>query len=325
VSVYLFTPLKNSLRLPGYVLLSAAKRTAKKQRIWRKASIMTNVLLDLKLPDDQRRERIFNGNILLFSARPSTIALCNYAQAMIRETYGSEDPQRAQFSMKVEEFVARTSPLKTRFTNDQHTKKLIQQILVDFGCDLENTLFDVPRLRVVTHGGYLVSGVGYAYKAHRDIWYASPSSQVNWWMPVYPLDEKRSLALYPSYWNRSISNTSSEFDYGEWCRVGRTQATSQITVDKRKHPLPTEEIDSSGEFKVVCDAAAMIAFSASHLHATVPNSSGLTRFSIDFRTIRLDDLKANRGAPNIDSAAKGSTLGDFLRASDFSSYSKDLL
>jgi hypothetical protein len=52
------------------------------------------------------------------------------------------------------------------------------------------------------------------------------------------------------------------------------------------------------------------------MHATVPNTSNRTRFSIDFRTVHLDDVVDGRGAPNIDSECTGTTLRDFLRASD---------
>ncbi len=92
-------------------------------------------------------------------------------------------------------------PLKSKFTNDLATKKLVQEILADFGLDLDKTYFDVPRLRVVTSDKFLTSGVGYAYKAHRDTWYGSPASQINWWLPVFDLDVEQTLALYPSYWH----------------------------------------------------------------------------------------------------------------------------
>ncbi len=52
------------------------------------------------------------------------------------------------------------------------------------------------------------------------------------------------------------------------------------------------------------------------MHSTVPNTSGETRFSIDFRTVHIDDVISKGGAPNIDSACTGTSLGDFLRASD---------
>ena len=53
------------------------------------------------------------------------------------------------------------------------------------------------------------------------------------------------------------------------------------------------------------------------MHSTVDNTSGRTRFSIDFRTVHRDDVLARRGANNIDSECTGTTLRDYLRGTDF--------
>ncbi len=58
-------------------------------------------------------------------------------------------------------------------------------------------------------------------------------------------------------------------------------------------------------------------FSAAQLHSTVPNASGLVRYSIDFRTVHLDEVRSRKGARNIDSACTGSTMGDYIRGTDF--------
>jgi hypothetical protein len=273
---------------------------------------------DLSLTDDTRRQHIFDGSIVLTSPVASVAALCDRARLMIEDAFSPRAPRQAQFSLAVEEFVKIIGPLKSQFTNQLRTKELVRDVLSQFGCDLASTYFDVPRLRIATHGGYLTAGMGYAYRPHRDIWYASPTSQVNWWIPVYRLKAEQALAFYPSYWDRPVRNSSGDFDYDEWCRIGRQQAASQIDVDTRRHPLPQEDVSADAELKFVCDAGATICFSSAHLHATAPNTSGMTRFSLDFRTIRLDDVRSGRGAHNIDSAATGSTLGDFIRASDFS-------
>jgi len=60
----------------------------------------------------------------------------------------------------------------------------------------------------------------------------------------------------------------------------------------------------------------MILFSGAQLHSTVPNDSGRTRFSIDFRTVHFDDVVDHRGALNIDSECTGTTMHDYLRATD---------
>jgi hypothetical protein len=69
----------------------------------------------------------------------------------------------------------------------------------------------------------------------------------------------------------------------------------------------------------------MLIFSAAQLHSTVPNTSGRTRFSIDFRTVSLMDLETGRGAPNIDNRSTGTTLRDFLRASDFTPVPEEVI
>jgi hypothetical protein len=127
----------------------------------------------------------------------------------------------------------------------------------------------------------------------------------------------RAMSFFPEYWNKAVTNSSGDFDYGEWCRVGRTMAASQVMEDTRKHPLPLTTVETRSELRIAGTKGDVILFSAAQLHSTAPNQSGLTRFSIDFRTINLDDLDGGRGAPNIDSRATGTTVGDFLRASDF--------
>jgi hypothetical protein len=55
----------------------------------------------------------------------------------------------------------------------------------------------------------------------------------------------------------------------------------------------------------------------------VPNTSGKTRFSIDFRTVHIEDVRARREAPNVDSACTGTSLRDFLRAKDFERFPEE--
>jgi hypothetical protein len=278
---------------------------------------MIQLHLNAPSADNERRSRIFSGDFFVYSARDSVMALCSHARQMIAETFPDREPETAQYAFGVQDFAAKIGPLKSRFTNDLRTKELVRNILLDFGHDPGETYFDVPRLRVVTSDNFLTSGVGYAYKAHRDTWYSSPQSQVNWWFPVYGLASERTLAFYPKYWSQAVQNSSQDFDYGEWVRVGRQMATAQVGKDTRKHPLPTETIDPAAEMRLVLGAAESVLFSASHLHATVPNSSGKTRFSLDFRTVHLGDLLSKTGSPNLDNGSRGTTLADFLRTSDF--------
>jgi hypothetical protein len=278
---------------------------------------MVGIYVNHDLPDVKRRSLVFDGDLLLYTRTTESAGLADHAIKLISEAFAPFEPQQAQFSLSVEDFIMRVGPLKTRFTNDPYTKELVTALLKAFGCDLESTYFDVPRLRVVPHGDYLSAGVSYAYKAHRDVWYSSPSAQVNWWMPVFPVTADRAMSFFPEYWSVPVRNSSAEFDYGEWCAFGRRMAASQVKEDVRKHPLPLEPVSIKSELRVAGTKGDVILFSAAQLHATATNSSGLTRFSIDFRTLNATDLERGLGAHNIDARATGTTIGDFLRASDF--------
>ena len=59
-------------------------------------------------------------------------------------------------------------------------------------------------------------------------------------------------------------------------------------------------------------------FSAASLHSTVPNTSDVVRYSIDFRTVHLADVLDRIGAANVDSECTGTTMDDYLRATDLS-------
>jgi hypothetical protein len=79
------------------------------------------------------------------------------------------------------------------------------------------------------------------------------------------------------------------------------------------------------QIRLVCDVGAAYQFSAAQMHSTVPNTSGITRYSIDFRTVHLDDMWHRAGALNIDSACTGTTIRDYLNASDFSKLPEDAI
>jgi hypothetical protein len=68
----------------------------------------------------------------------------------------------------------------------------------------------------------------------------------------------------------------------------------------------------------------IILFSAAQMHSSVPNTSGRTRFSIDFRTVHHGDALAGAGARNRDSLCTGTTMDDYLRGTDLAHLSAEL-
>ena len=277
------------------------------------------------MSDDARRRSLYDGQLFVFSPSPSSLALVRLARHMAQEAFGALDPESAQFSLPVEKYVEILADLKPRFIHHPTCKELLPKILGKLGCDLQKTYFDVPRMRTATDSGYLTAGIAYAFHAHRDTWYSAPMCQINWWMPVYDIEPANAMAFHLRYWARPVRNGSAEYNYAEWNRESRRNAAQHITVDTRKQPRPEEPIDLDPQIRLICPPGGIIVFSAAHLHSTVPNTSGRTRFSIDFRTVHLDDAMADTGAPNVDSACTGTTMGDYLRCTDLTHLPVDLI
>jgi hypothetical protein len=198
-------------------------------------------------------------------------------------------------------------------------------MLRELGADPEKTYFDVPRMRTSTSDDYLTSGIAYAFHPHRDTWYSAPMCQINWWMPIYPIVPENAMAFHPRYWSQAVRNGSAEYNYGEWNRTSRQNAAQFIKLDTRKQPKPEEPMELDPQIRVIAPPGGILLFSGAQMHSSVPNNSGRTRFSIDFRTVNLDDVAARRGAPNVDSACTGTTMGDYLRSTDLAHLPEELI
>jgi hypothetical protein len=285
---------------------------------------MTAILIDSDLDDHDRRKALFEGSLFVYSPRPSCMALVDFARQLVYEAFGNLDPRLAQYHLAQQEYVSILSNLKPKFINHPTSKRLVRDIIVDLGCDSEQTYLDVPRMRTATSDNYLTAGLAYAFHPHRDTWYSAPMCQINWWMPIFDIESGNSMAFHPRYWHSPVRNGSNEFNYDEYVQTARKDAAKYVAADTRKQPRPSDPIELDPQIRVVPRVGGLLLFSGAQLHSTVPNATGVTRFSIDFRTVHIVDVAERHGAPNIDSKCTGSSLRDFLRASDFERLPADL-
>ena len=283
------------------------------------------IYVDARMTDDQRRDHLYDGQLFVYSPNDASLAFTEFARGMICEGFQCSDPTLAQFDMPVEKFVSIFAPMKPAFIHHPKTKKLIQEMLLEFGCDMENTYLDVPRLRAVTSDAYLTSGVGYAHHLHRDTWYSAPMCQINWWLPIFPMTSESSMAFHPVHWDHAVANGSADFNYYEWNSTSRANAAQHIKSDTRPQPKPLEPLELDPQIRLVTEPGGAILFSAAQMHSTVPNTSGRTRFSIDFRTVHLRDLRERKAATNIDSKPIGTSLRDFMRGTDLTRIPDDVV
>jgi len=285
---------------------------------------VTTVFSNSVVDDDTRRELLYQGQVFVYSATPASTLLTLFARELIAEAFGERDPETAQFDMPVEEFAGLLARLKPRFIHHPRCKELLPSVLEELGCDLDRTYFDVPRLRTSTSHDYLTSGISYAFHPHRDCWYSAPFNQINWWIPVFEVVPENVMAFHPQYFASPVRNGSARYDYAEWNRTSRLTAAQHVRGDTRDQPRPEEAVVLDPQVRVVPEPGGVMVFSGAQLHSTVPNTSGRTRFSIDFRTVNIDDVRTRRGARNVDAKCTGTTLRDFVRCFDLDPMPEEL-
>lgn len=278
---------------------------------------MGAVFLDANISDDARRTRLYAGDIFIMSPTDGTHALIDLARGMLTEAFAPHDPRTIHEHKTAEEVAAILAKLKPQFIHHPECKRFIPQIMREHGVDLDKLYFDVPRLRSAYPSHFLSSGIAYAFHPHRDTWYSAPMCQLNWWLPIYPLEPDNAMGFYPRYFEEPVKNGSDTYNYYEWNEKNRASAAQHVKSDTRQQPKPQQELEPV-TVRYLPPPGGLIVFSAAQLHETVPNTTGVARYSIDFRTVHFDDVMARRGARNVDSRATGTTMRDYLRATDLS-------
>ena len=284
---------------------------------------MAEVYFDSEMDDAARRRSLHNGNFFIFSKTPATEALIALAKGMLEDVFAPHDPRLVHRHMTPEAVAVLLSDVKPNFIHHPECKKIIPEIMKERGADLETLYFDVPRLRSAYPSNFLSPGLAYAFHPHRDTWYSAPMCQVNWWIPAYPIEPDNAIGFYPGYFDQPVKNNSETYNYYEW--NGKNRASAQhVKKDMREQPKPQQELYPV-TVRYIPPPGGLIAFSGAQLHETVPKPAEFARYSIDFRTVHVDDVRERRGAVNIDSRSTGTTMRDYLRGSDLSHLSEELI
>ena len=286
---------------------------------------MTAILIDSPADDQARRERIYAGQILVLPPTAASLEMCTFARALLAEAFGTLEPQSAQYSLPVAEYAQILAALKPKFIHHPESKRLVRSLLDDLGCDPNETYFDVPRMRSSTSDNYLTTGIAYAFHPHRDTWYSAPMCQVNWWVPIYDIEARNAMAFHPQYFSNSVPNSSASYNYQLWNATSRFNAVQHIDKDTREQPKSLIPIEAEPDIRLLPPIGGIIMFSGAQLHSSVPNTSGRTRFSFDFRTVNLTDARLLRGAVNQDSHCTGTSMTDYLRMSDLEHLPREII
>jgi hypothetical protein len=236
------------------------------------------------LDDERRSELVFRGDLLVFKGVPPLLEVARLLEGLSGDTTD----------------VAAIDELKGRVRGEPQVKRLLRAALEHVGVEPGRTYWDSVSLRVVLpvqgDSERQIGRIGF----HRDTWGSNVLQQTNWWTTIRPLSADRTIAFYPAYWSRAIENTSADWDLDA---IRERRRKGERDEDIPIVPEPTEPVDMESELRMVIEPGDLLCFSGAHLHASVPNVSGETRCSVELRTVSIDDIRGNRGAPDLDGRA----------------------
>lgn len=247
--------------------------------------------LSAGLTRDTLSDAIFSGQILYFENLAPMGRVVDEACRLVNEALAPHNPERAHQDLEPSEYRKRFASAQGAYRSSKIIRQELEAALISAGLDPSDTFADKFMLRVSPPEmrSYERSGFG-AIPPHRDSWGSALLSQINWWFPVFPLSEDRTMAIFPAHWAAKVDNDADSWD---WRRAGKDAGTPLL-------PTAQGVIDRSGEIRLMVEPGTLVAFSAAHLHASIPNTTSLARFSSETRTVDIRDVISGRGAPDID-------------------------
>jgi len=187
-------------------------------------------------------------------------------------------------------------------------------VVAAYDVDPARVAFDPLRLRVIRHRGHENPLAAPVYHPHRDTWYSHPRALIAWWIPLDDLAEDETFVFYPDRFAAPVDNDSEIFDYDDWVRDGwELKIGWQKLGTDARFPRSAPGVDGGRAIGFSCRTGENLVFSGAQFHATLPQATGRTRYSLDFRIVDLEDHGAGLGAPNVDNRSRGSALCDYVK------------
>ena len=271
------------------------------------------------LAPEEFRSRLYDGEMFCLRKRPTVQAIIEATQKHAEACLAPLHPTKAHESLSRAELIETFGQYRRSYQKNTEIQSLWRAFFTSLGFDPDNTACDRTLARVQTpfersemdNSDLVTAPLAF----HRDTWGSNLYAQINWWAPVYPITQDRTMQMYPQLWDRPLENTSAEFDLPTVIQNQRKTGRRQSTPDEHI-PHLSEDIADLVAVPVVIDPGDVFVFSGAHAHGSVRNTSDLTRLSLETRTVDINDLQSGRGAPNLDGHAKWMAPGWFRRMSD---------
>lgn len=264
--------------------------------------------------------QVFAGTLLHFSSTPQTRILLRKVRGIIRKCFDLQNPLHAHQVYTRAVFLRRAEQAQKR-VNSSECKPYFAEVLQSFGLPLSSIYWDTLGLRVAPPVRHRrdIDNRGYRsyVPVHRDTWGAGFQAQINWWSPIWPLTAKRTMGFYPSYFCRPLPNSTAEWSFRDYLASRRNAQANQKgrAALYPSAPSATAMPDESA-VPLLVPPSEWACFSSAQLHSSIMNTTTLTRFSLEIRTLDLQDLRQGRGAPNVDNDGKDLLYGLFSSALD---------
>jgi hypothetical protein len=269
-------------------------------------------LITAPLDEATRNARVYRGDILVFRQLAGMRALRDRVAEHLRRVMG-DDPESVHRAMNGADIESASNALRRDLARDEAVREALHAALREAGVEPGRTYEDGLKLRVQPPAEGARGIVTEPLGAHRDTWGSNVMAQTNWWAPVMPVTAERTIALFPTYFERPVANNSTGWDLAE---VLRRRREGEPLDDYPFLPVVRDAPDRSAAVAMEIEPGDLMCFSGAHLHASVPNTTDRTRFSLEIRTVNADDIAAGRGAPNVDGEALRTAWQWFRRLSD---------
>jgi hypothetical protein len=277
-----------------------------------------NIVVDPDVSSDNLRQQLYAGNLMILTRLQALRDFVEYTREELTELFRPNDPEHVHEHIDPPEMAKILGAWKPGFIHSERSRKLVRAIIAEAGFPADGTHYDLPKPRTSFPSGHLTTGVAFAFPWHRDVWYSAPAQQINWWLPVFPVRDDNAMSFDLASFDRAVPNSSDTFDYYRNNAARRTTA-AQVTREIQARPGALNH--HPGQELIILPAPGeVLLFSGAQLHASIPNTSGQARFSVDFRTVDVGDLIAGRGAPLVDVQCTGTAIRDFINVADERSF-----
>jgi hypothetical protein len=277
-----------------------------------------NIFVDPDASSDDLRQQLYAGNLVILTRLQALKDFVEYTRDELTELFRPHDPEHVHEHINPPEMAKILGSWKPRFIHSERSRKLVRAIIAEAGFPAEGTHYDLPKPRTSFPTGHLTTGVAFAFPWHRDVWYSAPAQQINWWLPVFPVCDDNAMSFDLASFDQAVPNSSGTFDYYR-NNAARVTTATQVTREVQARPGALNH-DPGHELIILPAPGEVLLFSGAQLHASIPNTSGRARFSVDFRTVDVGDLIAGRGARLVDVHCTGTAIRDFINVADESRF-----